>query len=110
MRELKVLHLTLKKRWFNMIASGVKKEEYREIKDYWSRRLERLDDNDMIGGYNEFDVVEFRNGYSKYAQSMMVECEGITIGRGKPEWGAPDKPVFIIKLGRVVAYTAGKEK
>ena len=31
--------LTLKKQWFDMIASGEKKEEYREIKDYWWMRL-----------------------------------------------------------------------
>ena len=27
----KILHLTLKKKWFDMIASGEKKEEYREM-------------------------------------------------------------------------------
>lgn len=29
---MKTLHLVLKKRWFDMILSGEKKEEYREIK------------------------------------------------------------------------------
>jgi len=28
------LHLTLKKNWFDLILSGEKKEEYREIKPY----------------------------------------------------------------------------
>ena len=37
-----VLHLTLKKYWFDMIKSGVKKEEYREIKGYWIKRLFRF--------------------------------------------------------------------
>ena len=37
-----VLHLTLKKYWFDMIKSGIKKEEYREIKDYWVKRLFRF--------------------------------------------------------------------
>ena len=36
---MKTLHLTLKKKWFDMIASGKKKEEYREIKPYWFERL-----------------------------------------------------------------------
>ena len=35
----KTLHLTLKKKWYDMIASGEKKEEYREVKKYWIRRL-----------------------------------------------------------------------
>ena len=33
------LHLTLKKKWFDLILSGEKKEEYREIKDYWCKRF-----------------------------------------------------------------------
>jgi hypothetical protein len=31
---------------------------------------------------------------------MTFELEKITIGKGKPEWGAPDEDVFIIKLGK----------
>ena len=30
---------------------------------------------------------------------MTFAIEDIDIGKGRPEWGAPDKPVFIIKLG-----------
>ena len=31
---------------------------------------------------------------------MLIECKGISVGYGNPEWGAPaDKEVFIIKLG-----------
>jgi len=30
---MKILEMTLKKKWFDMISSGEKKEEYREIKD-----------------------------------------------------------------------------
>ena len=35
----KVLKLVVSKQWFDMIASGEKTEEYREIKGYWVRRL-----------------------------------------------------------------------
>lgn len=35
----KVLNLVVTKEWFNMIVSGAKNEEYREIKPYWIRRL-----------------------------------------------------------------------
>ena len=34
-----VLDLPLKKEWYKMIESGIKKEEYREIKPYWCNRL-----------------------------------------------------------------------
>ena len=35
----KVLHLSVKKQWFDMISAGEKTEEYREIKPYWIKRL-----------------------------------------------------------------------
>lgn len=35
----KVLHLAVSKKWFDLIASGAKREEYREIKPYWEKRL-----------------------------------------------------------------------
>lgn len=52
-----ILHLTLKKKWFDLIKSGVKREEYREMKPYWHTRL--LNKN--------YDAIRFRNGYSKDA-------------------------------------------
>lgn len=35
----KVLNLVVSKKWFDMIVSGAKNEEYREIKAYWIKRL-----------------------------------------------------------------------
>jgi len=35
----KVLKLTLEKTWYDLILLGVKQEEYREIKEYWLKRL-----------------------------------------------------------------------
>lgn len=37
--SLITLFLTLTAHWYNMIASGQKKFEYREIKPYWMNRL-----------------------------------------------------------------------
>lgn len=37
--EERILYLPLKKEWYEMIESGVKTEEYREIKPYWCNRL-----------------------------------------------------------------------
>lgn len=39
MKEKKILYLSLKKEWYNLIDDGVKTEEYREIKPYWVKRL-----------------------------------------------------------------------
>ena len=116
-REMKTLHLPLKAQWYEMIESGVKTEEYREIKPYWIKRLcddwvsrDRFIDcmnNCCINCiqtklYNlyKYDAVKFSYGYTK--RTMTFEIESITIGKGNPEWGAPTEEVFIIKLGKRV--------
>lgn len=84
---MKILDLPLKAKWYKMIESGIKPEEYREIKPYWEKRL-------INRGYTH---VRFRFGYTEI--TMLREIESITIGYGNPDWGAPkDEQVFIIKL------------
>lgn len=39
---MKQLHLNLKKKWFDMILSGEKTEEYLEVKEYWINRFFQL--------------------------------------------------------------------
>ena len=120
---MKILYLPLKKQWYEMIESGEKKEEYRLLKPYWEKRL--LDYKKLVDYYEThkkelaikrlffphrplienpagafprgYEAVRFSYGYTK--RTMTFKCEGITIGYGKPEWGAPNDPVFIIKLG-----------
>ena len=88
------LHLTLKKKWFDMIASGVKKEEYREMKPYWHKRLM---------GKKKYDRILFRNGYSKTAPKLLVELIAITSSLGIVEWGAPEnQEVYILVLGAIL--------
>lgn len=78
MKKKKILHLTLKKKWFDLIASGSKIIEYREINDYWRRRLI---DNIYVAGatpdFKDFDEIHFRNGYRKEAPFMRVRWVGI---------------------------------
>ena len=88
---MKILHLTLKRKWYDMIESGIKREEYREIKPYWEIRL----------AHKKFDAVCFQNGYSKDARRMTWEVDCIVQSLGYPEWGAPEKQkVFVISLGK----------
>ena len=118
------LHLVLKKKWFDLILSGIKKEEYREIKPYWVNRLYRItpanvyqfEDLEELSielkkdyGYEvdakfrPFTHITFQHGYSKSARRMTVECQGIAIAEGNPDWGAePGKKYFIIKLGNIL--------
>ena len=48
---MKTLHLTLEKKWFDLIANGEKRLEYREDKPYWRSRLVEN------GRGKEFDIV-----------------------------------------------------
>lgn len=93
-----VLHLTLKKKWFDMIRSGEKTEEYREIKPYWIKRL--AIDYLFCYVFKDYTHIQFRHGYASDAPIMLRRCLGIEVSEGKPEWGAePGKKYFVIKLG-----------
>lgn len=124
--ESKILDLPLKKEWYEMIESGVKTEEYRELKPYWcnrilyfttlgikeywenvlSRCIESVKKHPFLTlhkaliheyGTRGYTHVRFRYGYTK--RTMLFKIDNISIGIGKKEWGAPDDEVFIIKLG-----------
>ncbi len=126
---MKSLHLTLKKKWFDMIRAGFKPEEYREIKDHWVRRLISVKEdmesavwdefiNDLNNPYHrhngpsecmkyfdtefkKFDAVEFRNGYGKTVPSITMKLKLISIGTGCTRIGAAneEKYYFILHLG-----------
>ena len=85
---MNTLHLVLKSKWYELIEQGEKLEEYREIKPYWEKRLGVL-----------YDQIIFHYGYTN--RKMVFQCEGVTIGEGKPEWGAaPKTQYFVIKIGK----------
>ena len=89
---MRVLHLNLKRKWFDMILYGDKTEEYRDIKPYWTTRL--------VG--KTPDYIRFRNGYSRDAHSMLVKCISLQRKYGKAEWGAVEgKPYYVLKLGAI---------
>lgn len=87
-----------------MIASGEKTEEYRQIEPYWSERLmngfpSTFGVDFLNPDFKDFDIVTFRNGYRIDSPSITRKIESISIGTGRPEWGAePDKKYFVIKL------------
>lgn len=94
-----------------MIKAKVKPEEYRKMKEYWSSRLiipHQSEDGEFephLVTFKYFDTITFRNGYGSKAPTMVVECKGISIGVGNPDWGAPPENVFIIKLGDILSVT-----
>ena len=91
---LRVLRLTLKKKWFDMIASGEKTEEYRTPSAWIFSRL--------IG--KSYDVVEFANGYGKHVPRVVVKYFGWHQGPGRSEWGGTwQNRYVVIRLGHVIS-------
>lgn len=115
-----MLVLPIKKKWFDMILSGEKKEEYREIKPYYERRfynyfrsqgemMEKAPLNEWLVTDLVFDmVVKFRNGYSVKSPSFVAKVR-LTIGEGKPEWGAEEgKRYYVLRIHKILEVKDGK--
>lgn len=96
---MKILRLTLKKKWFDLILSGKKTIEYRERKKHWISRL--VDSKkDLI----KFDLIIFTNGYGKDRPYMKVEhiCTSFSL-LYPPENGEKNNPRdYAIILGQII--------
>ena len=115
--EKKVLTLSVKKEWFDLIKAGEKREEYLEIKPYWVARLfydeacklppdvvrrltssivkygdtERFeeDNEDIVISFVPYTHVLFINGYGDDKPRVEKEIEWIDIDRPRKGW-CPD--------------------
>lgn len=93
-----MLTLPIKKKWFDMILSGKKKEEYREIKPYWTKRLGFISGDEKTMVYQVNKNILLRNGYSKNSPTLKCYVK-INVGYGKTEWGAePNKMYYVLKI------------
>ena len=50
---MKSIRLSLKRKWFEMTNAKIKTEDYREINDYWGRRLLEVDEETEWGIWRE---------------------------------------------------------
>ncbi len=97
-----MLILPIIKKWFDMIVSGEKLEEYREIKPYWDVRIakwmgiEPTKENiikmkevlrTVAPGFQPDLKAKFINGYGSSRPQFTAACM-LSIGTGKEEWGA----------------------
>lgn len=110
--DLRILYLTLKSKWYDMIADGIKKEEYRDETYYWMVRLmnwEYRERNNVapfkeFTDFKHFDIVRFARGghFHPSIPQMNLEFKGTELKEGNPEWGAvPGKIYFTINLGEI---------
>lgn len=101
---MKTLTLSLKKKWFDLIKAGIKKEEYRETKPFWKKRLRNIvlktNLSTVYEGFKRYDRLVFTLGYPKANDTerrLEFKNPKIRIGTGRPEWGAEyGKQYFII--------------
>lgn len=108
--EKKVLTLSVKKEWFDKIVSNEKKEEYREVKPYWIKRLTTNCEvvYDVVAEtycgkvlYRPYTHVLFINGYGDDKPRVEKEIESISIGKPKKGWCPDDflgKEFFVIRF------------
>lgn len=118
---MKILDLSLTYHWYDEIESGRKKEEYREIKPFYQKRLMDLfrkfgttctNRTCSICRYGNgpyalctpirYNAVRFHRGQGGKT-TMLFEIKNIHIGQGRTDQGAPDnEKVFIIQLGKQI--------
>lgn len=102
-----IMNLTIKRRWFDMIASSEKREEYRSE-----------DNRNVVSAYKRLSNYErpfvscmmiLRNGYRMDSRALAIILSDMTIRSGAqarhPEWGEPtDRGAhFVIMLDRIIA-------
>ena len=122
---MKILELNLKKKWFDLVFDGLKKEEYRSLSNYWVSRLMKYElrghngakttDSEMESSlthnldilqitekdFRHFDYIHFKNGWKRKdgtpAPNFYIELKGIRIDEGVFFWGAvPGKKYFVL--------------
>lgn len=90
--EKRILHLPVKKIYFDQIRSGEKLDEYRLVTDYWKKRLEgRL-----------YDEIHVKCGYPKAGDMSRIEVRpwrGVSrMSITHPHFGTEQVEVFAIHL------------
>ena len=93
-----ILHLSLKKSPFQLMASGEKQHEFRVPSQWIKSRL--------VG--REYDCVKFVNGYGSTRPFFIAEYLGYTIAQtafvitySTGFWVQVNKGDFIIKIGKI---------
>ncbi len=99
-----MLTLPTKGKWFYMILSGEKGEEYREIKPYYMTRFKEVFDmypNSHIPIGTDKRKIRFRNGYGSSRPEFVALCS-LDVKTGKEEWGAePGKEYYTLKIHEI---------
>lgn len=115
-----MMTLLVKKNDFDLIKSGAKKEDYREIKQYYITRFLKAmhfpksyakDEKSVSWFIAELEkqkplfsrsiLVDFKNGYSERSEKLVCSCR-LRIGHAKEEFAAErGKKYFILDIDEI---------
>ena len=93
-----ILHLTLKKQWFDLMVTGQKTVEYRRPSKWIKDRL--VD--------KEYEVVKFVNGYGDDKPYFLCEYKGYEISKSSKQHDYNgfkvkyEKGDYLIHLGKII--------
>lgn len=121
--ENKTLHLSLLKKYWDMIIKGKKTEEYRDVTPYWASKLLGTSAMPVNGywddivpkylktrkQYPHFKTLVEKYGARRYSavcfhlntgEAMTYEYKGLEQRRGRMAVGTSSGEYFVIKLGK----------
>jgi ASC-1-like (ASCH) protein len=88
-----LLTLTIKREYFDAIKSGEKTREYRIANKFYASRIED----------KQIDRILLKNGYSRDAPQILIECLKITKERLKvPIYGNTKQEFYVLHLGKII--------
>lgn len=97
-----ILNLTIKRKWFDMIVSGDKREEYRDLGNKQVSKAFAISRCD----YKADGVMVLRNGYNMDSRALAVRVllieKFMTSLPYHIEWGEPNCPHYSIVLGDII--------
>lgn len=119
------LLLPMKKKWYDLILSGEKKEEYRLATPYWKTRVDNIvkrEEDENLSVHQTEDagneikwnfnkpkalVLMFKNGYQKVAPWFTAAVDWYLVRKNAqhPEWGEGEydgKEHFVFHIGQIL--------
>lgn len=85
------VNLKIKSKDYDLIASGVKKNEWRNMSAYNRKKLLYINSDGKQEGRNDIKFVVFENGYSKDCRKIKLEVLSIRVYRFSRDVEIPEE-------------------
>lgn len=100
----RIIRFNVTRQWYDLYASGTKREEYRKIKPFWEQRLCKKVGELLFP--KEFDYVVIRCGYGENPQTpdLIFKWESTSMGDAKEGIGREligARTCYVVKMGDI---------